>query len=379
MAIATTEQVGQETLAHEPDMVHTGPETLAGRYLRTFWHPVALARELAPGRAKPVKLMSEEFTLYRGESGEVHAVAFRCAHRGTQLSTGWVEGDNLRCFYHGWAYGPDGQCVEQPAEPEPFCNRIKIKSYPVEEYLGLIFVYQGEGEAPPLPRYPAFEREGLLTHSNYVRKSNFYNSVDNDPIHVFFTHRQVAPDWRQGLPTIMSREDEYGITHEDVFPDGRRKPGTYRLMPNISYRVDTHDPENTVRTKVDALAWRVPVDDETHTSFGVDLVHLTGDAAREYEERLHAREAKVTVPAEWLTDEVLAGRLDMNDIDWSTTSQFNVQDGVTQVGQGTYADRANEHLGRSDTSVILCRQIWARELRALAEGRPLTRWLTPID
>jgi 5,5'-dehydrodivanillate O-demethylase len=150
-------------------------------------------------------------------------------------------------------------------------------------------------------------------------------------------------------------------------------------MPNISYRVDTHDPENTARTKVDALAWRVPVDDETHTSFGVDLVHLTGDAAREYEERLHAREAKATVSAEWLTDEVLAGRVDLHDIDWSTTSQFNVQDGVTQVGQGTYADRANEHLGRSDTSVILCRQIWARELRALAEGRPLKQWRTPVD
>src|SRR4051794_20205449 len=125
------------------EILHTGPGTLTGRYLRTFWHPVFLARNLKPGRAMPVKIMSEEFTLYRGEGSQVHAVAFRCAHRGTQLSTGWVEGDNLRCFYHGWAYGPDGQCVEQPAEPEPFCSRIKIRSYPIEEYLGLLFVYQG--------------------------------------------------------------------------------------------------------------------------------------------------------------------------------------------------------------------------------------------
>src|SRR6266516_7652178 len=135
------------------DFVHTGPGTLAGRYLRMFWQPVHLAEDLKPGRAVPIRIMSEEFTLYRGENGP-HLLAFRCAHRGTQLSTGWVEGDEIRCFYHGWKYDGSGQCVEQPAEPEPFCQRIKIKSYPLQEYLGLIFAYLGEGEPPPLPRYP---------------------------------------------------------------------------------------------------------------------------------------------------------------------------------------------------------------------------------
>src|SRR4051794_16772716 len=100
------------------DYALTGPDTLAGRYLRRFWHPVSAAKELAVGRAKPLRILNEDFTLYRGEGGQPFAVAFRCAHRGTQLSTGWVEGDNLRCFYHGWAYDGNGQCVEQPAEPE---------------------------------------------------------------------------------------------------------------------------------------------------------------------------------------------------------------------------------------------------------------------
>src|ERR1051326_5397076 len=148
------------------DVAHIGPGTLAGRYMRRFWHPCFLARDLAAGRAMPVRILSEDFTLYRGEDGAVHALAFRCAHRGTQLSTGWVEGDNLRCFYHGWVYGPDGQCVEQPAEPEPFCSRIKIKSYPVREYVGLIFAYLGEGEAPELYRFPELEGEGIVDNSS---------------------------------------------------------------------------------------------------------------------------------------------------------------------------------------------------------------------
>jgi hypothetical protein len=37
--------------------------------------------------------------------------------------THWVEGDYLRCRYHGWPYGPPGQYVHQAAEPQPFCGR----------------------------------------------------------------------------------------------------------------------------------------------------------------------------------------------------------------------------------------------------------------
>ncbi len=83
------------------DFEHTGPGTLAGRYMRMFWQPIYRTEDLVPGRAVPIRIMSEDFTLYRGEGGACHLVAFRCAHRGTQLSTGWVEGDCVRCRYHG--------------------------------------------------------------------------------------------------------------------------------------------------------------------------------------------------------------------------------------------------------------------------------------
>src|SRR5687768_11017837 len=152
------DQIQSPATIRPDEFVHVGPGTVAGRYLRAFWQPIALASDLKPGRALPLRMFGEDFTIYRGESGAAHLVAFRCAHRGTQLSTGWVEGDELRCFYHGWKYGPDGQCTEQPAEPEPFCDRIRIRSYPVQEYLGIVFAYLGEGEQPALPRYPDFEK-----------------------------------------------------------------------------------------------------------------------------------------------------------------------------------------------------------------------------
>src|SRR5215218_5991874 len=139
------------------DFVHTGPGTLAGRYLRRFWQPVYRAQDLLPGRTMPIRIMGEELTLYRGEGGAPHQTAFRCAHRGTQLSVGWVEGDCIRCRYHGWRYDARGQCVEQPDEAKPFSHKVKIKSYPTIEYLGLIFAFLGDGEPPPVRRFADFE------------------------------------------------------------------------------------------------------------------------------------------------------------------------------------------------------------------------------
>ncbi|MBM2812718.1 MAG: Rieske (2Fe-2S) domain protein, partial [Chloroflexi bacterium] len=69
-----------------PDFVHTGPGTLAGRYIRTFWQPLYRAKDLPAGKAVPVRLLGEDLTLFRGETGTAHVFQQRCAHRGTQLN-----------------------------------------------------------------------------------------------------------------------------------------------------------------------------------------------------------------------------------------------------------------------------------------------------
>jgi 5,5'-dehydrodivanillate O-demethylase oxygenase subunit len=90
--------------------VYTGPGTVAGRYLRRFWQPIHESAKLAVGQAVKVRVLGEDFTLYRGESGKTHLLAPRCPHRNTLLCTGWVEEDNIRCFYHGWQFDPTGSC-----------------------------------------------------------------------------------------------------------------------------------------------------------------------------------------------------------------------------------------------------------------------------
>jgi 5,5'-dehydrodivanillate O-demethylase len=368
------------------DYVHTGPSTLAGRYLRLFWQPICLAEELPKGRAKPLKIMSEEFTLYRGEDGTPHAIAFRCAHRGTQLSTGWVEGDNLRCFYHGWMYGPDGQCVDQPAEPEPFCQRIKIRSYPVEEYLGLIFIYMGEGASPPLRRFPMLEDGIVEPRGDVIWPCNFFNRLDNDPVHVSFIHRWVPwPRPYRGVPThIDAEETDYGMV-EYVHRPGGGVSESYRMMPNISI-FGGGPPRGYDEGWQSTLSWRVPIDDEHFTRFSIMLVGLEGEAAERYlagrAERQARFDAAPKVTVDELAERVLQGGERLEDMPreyWDRLLLITVQDYVCLIGQGPIAERANERLGHSDTTVILFRNLWMRELRKLAEGKPLKDWTQPVS
>ncbi|HEY3116576.1 MAG TPA: hypothetical protein VGK54_07540, partial [Chloroflexota bacterium] len=74
-----------------------------------------------------------------------------------------------------------------------------------------------------------------------------------------------------------------------------------------------------------------------------------------------------------LVGEAQVGPL-IQEFELNTTDAFNLQDYVSQVGQGVLADRDQEQLGRTDAGIVLLRKVWERELRALAEGRPLARW-----
>src|SRR5687768_4378556 len=106
----------QQLTARMAQLAQTSAGTPMGQLLRKFWHPIALSKSVVPGKAREVRLLGEDLALYRGESGSAHLLANRCAHRLTKLHTGWVQGDELRCMYHGWKYDARGQCVERPAE-----------------------------------------------------------------------------------------------------------------------------------------------------------------------------------------------------------------------------------------------------------------------
>ncbi len=366
------------------DLVSTKPGTLAGTYMRRFWHPIHRAEDLRPGQPKPIEIMSERFTLYRGESGTPHLVDFRCPHRGAQLSAGWVEGDSIRCMYHGWCFDSAGQCIEQPAEEKPFAKKIRIQSYPTQEYLGLIFAYFGEGEPSVMPRYSHFEREGYLeVLPIQIWPCNFLQRMDNngDTAHVSFVHRGAyhGTGMRSGIPKFVKVESDWGTTSYAKFPGGWTNVFQF-VMPNTYvFRNPSPDPDLPWD---DRMQWDVPLDNEHALQFRVRFVPVTGEAARQYKEHRNAQATKDQMSIAELGDGVLSGTIRFQDMEKYMCDKIalvHAQDYVAQVGQGPIADRSKEHLGRSDAGVILFRKIWRRELRALKQGRRLKKWSLPQD
>ena len=369
------------------DLYRTEPGSLAGRYLRSFWQPVYRVKDLPAGEAVPLRIMSEDFTLYRGETGIPHMIAFRCAHRGTQLSAGSVEGDGIRCFYHGWKYESSGQCVEQPGEDASFKSKIKIRSYPTEEYLGLVFAFLGEGAAPPLPRYTDLDQGGIVdVLLSEEWPCNYFNRLDNlgDPVHVPFTHRESRS--RIGIDVAVPEEliaEEYdvGIKLTRKLAAGKSET-RYILMPNMNHlrhplRIKGLTDQGLGGGSVDRFLWRVPIENDRCLGLGVDIVRLEGEEARKkFLERPLESEPAGPSHVE-LGESVLHGKAKIKHMTGADNYELTrIEDYVAQVGQGAMADQSQFHLGRNDAVVILFRKIWERELRALSEARPTKQWKT---
>jgi 5,5'-dehydrodivanillate O-demethylase len=358
------------------DLARTGPGTLMGRFMRRFWIPVHRAEDLPQGHAKPIRIMSEDFALYRGESGHAQVIDYRCPHRGAQMHLGWVEGDDIRCVYHGWKFDCSGQCLEQPAEEAGFARKVRIGSYPTREYLGLVYAYFGEGGPPPFPPYPAPVTEGLIETQTQLVPCNWLQCFENsmDEVHVAFVHRiGGSHSGIYDLPEIGAEETDWGMLRTGT-RDGQ-------------VRFSLHYMPNCTRVIVPPMAglegaggWRelylafTPIDDEINRWFITNLVGVSGAAKETYlEKRDQYRRKQATMgPAEELAREVMAGRVRFAEIEHP--DRVRVQDISVQAGQGPIADRSNERLGRSDAAIILWRKILERELRAIDQDRKLKQW-----
>ncbi|NIJ34807.1 aromatic ring-hydroxylating oxygenase subunit alpha [Sphingomonas oligoaromativorans] len=142
---------------------------VAPRDLRTVgahpdhWYPICWSRELKPGQMQARRFAGDPVVVVRSKEGVLFALEDRCAHRQVPLSHGVVKGCTVRCGYHGWAYDESGACVDVP-----YLGRERlpngVKSYPVHEVDGLIFIFPGNPELADARRPSALGARGDRTY-----------------------------------------------------------------------------------------------------------------------------------------------------------------------------------------------------------------------
>ncbi|WP_020653850.1 Rieske 2Fe-2S domain-containing protein [Massilia niastensis] len=355
-----------------------------GRLLRNFWQPVALAESVPASGAIPLLIMGEELTLYRGDSGALHLVGGRCAHRRTLLHTGWIDGEEIRCIYHGWQFNGKGECVQRPAEANTGMPRTRIPAYPVREYMGLVFAWMGEGEAPEfdLPRKLPLEREGVLVANGRERwDNNWFQQVENslDAVHVSFVHQALTVGPFGQAVTGAIPDLSYEETSSGIRQTARRSATNVRVsdwtFPNNNHiTVPGLTPDDPW---IDVYVWMIPNDEMNTTRFMIyGQQPGASDASRIRFREYFAKYGKYD-PAEH-HDELFGSRTWDNPED-TFVGLTAAQDYLSIRGQARITAREDEILGRSDLGIVTLRKLFWRELELQTTGQRTKTWRSQND
>src|SRR5918998_427096 len=111
-----------------------------------------MTTEATPGK---VAIAGETIMLIR-EKGVIRALHDRCPHRGVPLSHPMATQEfpgTWTCCYHGWTFDLEtGTLVAAITDgpDSPICGKVAVRTYPVQERIGLVWVYVGDGAPPPV-------------------------------------------------------------------------------------------------------------------------------------------------------------------------------------------------------------------------------------
>lgn len=216
-----------------------------------YWYPAEWSNKISPGKHSETKFWGDSIALFRSKGGEIAAIENRCAHRHLPLTMGKVEGCNLVCIYHGWAFDRNGEL--QSVEHDKFDRNLpktKIRSYPVKERYGLIWIFPGDpvlADRIPLPLIPNAEGEEKWPHLSFDFSWKAHHSMVMDNI-CNLTHLYVHGKWVPYHKTWMSHDKLEGDAIEIVWSHTMRKSSIlwpiYKavfLLEGEENLSDTHD------------------------------------------------------------------------------------------------------------------------------------------
>lgn len=175
---------------------------------RGYWYPALFSSALRR-RPVPLTLLGERVALFR-DRGRVRALADRCPHRGIPLSEGRQEfPGTYTCPYHGWTFDLEtGRLVAVLTDgpDSPICGKAGVKTYPVAERAGIVWIHLGEAPPPPVEEdipeellRPDCVLVGRLTD----REGDWRHAAENgfDEGHAKYLHRTALWMLPRHLPT----------------------------------------------------------------------------------------------------------------------------------------------------------------------------------
>lgn len=250
-----------------------------GGLIPNQWYVVLESNEVGK---KPigVKRLGERMVFWRDHAGDVHAAADQCPHRGAALSLGAIQHDHLQCPFHGFEFDGSGACALVPANGRNGVvpAALRLRSYPVYENHGFIWVWWGDG-APSETVKPDFfddlDDSFRWGSAHDLWNANYSRVIENqlDVVHLPFIHRRTIGRGNRTLvdgPVVEWKGNKmlYIYTFNRV-DDGTlpRKPSELSPKGATSVHLEFIFPnlwQNFINPNMRVVAAFVPVD-EQHT------------------------------------------------------------------------------------------------------------------
>ncbi|HXN87144.1 MAG TPA: aromatic ring-hydroxylating dioxygenase subunit alpha [Candidatus Binataceae bacterium] len=210
-------------------------------FVRNCWYVPGWSRDFAKDSLTAVTILNEPIVIYRKSDGGLVALQDRCCHRFAPLSLGRLEGEDLRCMYHGLKFAPSGKCIEIPGQPK-IPPQAWVRGYPIVEKHSCAWIWMGDPALADETLIPDFvgvdDPQWAMTSGRMDYSANYMLINDNllDLSHIAFLHRK-------SLGATFSPE---GVSRPTVtkVPGGVRiqnwiNSGPSQMVPSISKgRVD---------------------------------------------------------------------------------------------------------------------------------------------
>jgi vanillate O-demethylase monooxygenase subunit len=183
-------------------------------YLLNAWYVAALSTEVGPEALFHRKILDTSILIYRKQDGTPVALHDRCPHRFAPLHLGKRVGDEVACLYHALRFDCEGQCTHNPHGTGQIPKAAKVRSYPLEERYGFLWIWMGEEAADPA-RLPDFGElsNGPDTGVAYTymhMKANYELIIDNvmDLSHIDHVHGEIITTRGQLSPLVPQMREE---------------------------------------------------------------------------------------------------------------------------------------------------------------------------
>lgn len=164
-------------------------------FVRNAWYCAGWSADLDTSGLIGRTFLNEPVLLYRLANGKAVAIGNRCPHRFAPLHCGKKIGDAVQCAYHGLRFDATGECVHNPHGDGTIPGAARVKSYPLAERYGALWIWMGtpdEADAAQIPDFSEIaEREGWAVIHGYLEVRAHYELVaDNllDLSHVNYLH-----------------------------------------------------------------------------------------------------------------------------------------------------------------------------------------------